>query len=223
MRRFPVTALLLALLATGFLLQSGIGIWTFMSATGAPVGEALLLVGMNVTPEVLIAAGAITPETLDRQEYWRFLTAPLLHAGLLHLALNVWALLQFATLFERLFGHWRLAIAIFLTTVAASMTSAIYLEAICSVGASGAVFGIVGALIPLTSGLRGARRWSAWMSAQIGVYGVLSIGAGFFQPGIDNAAHVGGFTAGAMLGVMFHLFARSPVQNRAAAAAEHRR
>ena len=84
---------------------------------------------------------------LTRAEWWRLITAPFLHGGLLHLALNMMALRSGGPLLERSLGPARFLAAYVLTAVAASLGSVLVSSHVVSVGASGAVFGVFGALL----------------------------------------------------------------------------
>ena len=166
---------------------------------------ATQLFGRGGDGEALNRMGAINPSVFSEGAYWRLLAAMFLHIGLLHLLLNTWALYQLGTLFESLFGTPRFAITYFLTGIAASIVSAIRTEGL-SAGASGAIFGILGALIV---SLWRSPRWKSqpWVKGliqQLGVWAGINIVIGFSVPGIDNNAHIGGFVAGLLLGLIPH-------------------
>ncbi|MEO5510535.1 MAG: rhomboid family intramembrane serine protease [Longimicrobiales bacterium] len=166
---------------------------------------ATQLFGRGVDGEALNRMGAINPWLFSEGAYWRLLAAMFLHIGLLHLLLNSWALYQLGTLFESLFGTPRFAITYFVTGIAASIVSAIRTEGLAA-GASGAIFGILGALIV---SLWRSPRWKSqpWVKGliqQLGVWAGINIAIGFSVPGIDNNAHIGGFVAGLLLGLIPH-------------------
>ncbi len=154
---------------------------------------------------VLVALGAIIPELFARGEYWRLLAAMFLHIGFLHLFLNLWALYQLGGVFEMLFGSARFAVTYFASGIAASIASAFFTDGVAA-GASGAIFGILGALI--VSIRRSPRfRHAAWgkgLVQQLIFWAAINIVIGFTAPGIDNAAHIGGFVTGLLLGFQPH-------------------
>lgn len=142
------------------------------------------------------------PATQDGQT-WRLVSYMFLHGGLLHLLVNSVALFDLGRLSERLFG-WRRLLLIYLTTgVAAGVASAWWNPWVNSVGASGAIFGVMGALLAFLldrgNGIPVAvmRPHVAGLAAMAG-YSLLY---GFVAQGVDNAAHIGGFLAGLVWGL----------------------
>jgi rhomboid protease GluP len=139
---------------------------------------------------------------------WRLVSSLFLHGSLLHLAFNMLALWQVGQLVERIFGSLRFTGLYLLSGIAGSLASVMWNPHVNSVGASGAIFGIIGGLfafigransgVPPTvvQDLRGA----------IGPFLLFNIGAGFLYPHTDNAAHIGGLVGGWLAG---HLLARS--------------
>lgn len=183
----PVTLILLIACAAVFMLEL---------ATGATRNMA-----------VLVYLGAIVHGLLADGEYYRLVTAMFLHAGFMHFFLNMWALYQLGMIFEAMFGSLRFLVTYFVAGIAASVVSSLYIPVgVPGVGASGAIFGILGALIisikrsPLWRG----REWTRALTSQLSVWAGINILIGFSVPGIDNAAHIGGFVAGLILGLFPH-------------------
>jgi rhomboid protease GluP len=192
LRRSPVTALILAAIVIVFAVEFYID--------RAAVGSVYLL-------------GGLTEETLPNREYWRLVAAMFLHHGLLHFVVNVWALYQLGSLFELLFGSTRFAVTYFVSGIVASIVSAIFVApATVAAGASGAIFGILGAFIFAIR--RSPRwrheRWAKSLVTQLIGWGVLNIFIGLQFPGIDNSAHIGGLVAGLLLGLWPHRVAPPP-------------
>lgn len=155
----------------------------------------------------LARLGAIVPWLFDQGEYWRLVAAMFLHIGLLHLILNVWALYQLGYVFEAMFGSARFMTVYFLAGLTASITSAIFLrDEGLAAGASGAIFGILGALIVAIrrSPVWRHEPWTRGFTQQLMGWAALNVIIGFSLPGIDNAAHLGGFAAGLVLGLIPH-------------------
>jgi membrane associated rhomboid family serine protease len=199
MRKFPATATLLALIACGFVFQlaaQAIG----RTADGQTPPAALLVALFVPNVDLLVAAGAITPSTLSNGEWWRLLVATCLHGGVLHLILNAWALLQVGSAFELLFGARRLFLVYFLSAITASVASASYIDVKAAVGASGAIFGLFGALLVMLGAGPHRGRWAGDLRLRLGGWAATVMIAGFFADRIDNASHVGGFIAGLVLG-----------------------
>lgn len=155
------------------------------------------------------------PATKDGQ-WWRLGTAMFLHFGLVHLAVNMWALWDAGRLVERLYGSLRV-LAIYLASgLAGNLLSLItHGDHAVSAGASGAIFGVYGALLVV---LWRERRQVhptefRWLFGGAAVFSAITIGFGFAMAGLDNAAHIGGLLSGTLLGVAFAkpLAASSPL------------
>jgi membrane associated rhomboid family serine protease len=150
----------------------------------------------------LLAWGAnFGPLTVNGQ-WWRLFTALFVHFSALHLLVNMWALWNVGCLSERLFGRGTYLFLYIVTGLLASLTSIAWDPSLASVGASGAIFGIFGTFLAFLSRQRRqippAILRKHWMSTAAFVLFNLINGA--IQPGIDNAAHVGGLLAGFALG-----------------------
>jgi len=158
---------------------------------------------MKPTPQELFAWGANSAAavTIDGQ-YWRLLTATFLHAGVLHLALNMFGLWEAGRQICRWFGNGQFLLIYLGSALAGSALSLHFSsQQSVSVGASGAVFGVLGAL--LMAVWRHRERIPAATSKQLmtsqGIFVAYALLQGFTKPGIDNAAHVGGLVAGAVI------------------------
>lgn len=156
--------------------------------------------GALSTPFGLVAFGANVPVLVEAGEWYRLLTANFLHLNLLHIYFNGFGLLVLGLLLERLLGPWRF-LTIFLTTAAAGAATSAYASgAVMSVGASTAVFGLLGALgyvnwrfrSELPGGFAQPLRW--WVII-LGINALLPV----VVPMIDWAAHAGGFAAGVVV------------------------
>lgn len=174
----------------------------------AEIMNGIPFVGVDVPHlPALARMGAIVPWLFEQGEYWRLVAAMFLHIGLLHLLLNLWALYQLGYVFEMMFGSVRFLMIYFVTGITASITSAIFLSSEgLSAGASGAVFGILGALIVAIrrSPVWRHEPWTRGFTQQLMGWAALNVFIGFTFPGIDNAAHMGGFAAGLVLGLIPH-------------------
>lgn len=162
--------------------------------------------GGSENTEVLVRIGAIVPWMMQEQEYWRLVTAMFIHIGILHLFLNVWALYQLGSVFEIMFGSGRFLLTYFVSGIVASLASALLPPAAVAAGASGAIFGILGALIfsIKRSPLWRHQPWTRGFTQQLLFWAGINVFIGFTFPGIDNAAHIGGFIAGLLLGLIPH-------------------
>jgi len=166
--------------------------------------------GAMTSPYELAKLGAIVDEWILRDgEWWRLVSAMFLHGNgtiagtALHATMNLWGLFQLGTLYELMFGTRRFVIIYFVSGIVASLTS-LFLTDGWSVGASGAIFGIMGAFIfsvlrsPLWRSNKGARS----IANQVVFWSIANILIGSQIPQIDIAAHVGGFIAGLILGAV---------------------
>jgi rhomboid protease GluP len=141
-------------------------------------------------------------------EPWRLFTSLFLHGSLLHLAFNMIALWQVGQLVERLFGSLRFSALYLVAGLCGGIASVVWNPHVNSVGASGAIFGIVGGLFAFM------RRENSGIPPTVvnDLRGTLlpflafNLAAGFLYPHTDNAAHIGGLIGGWLAG---HLLARS--------------
>jgi len=184
--RAPLTLILLGANVAVFvaMLLSGAGLWHSPNA-------------------IQLAWGAsFGPATKDG-EWYRLAAAMFIHFGLWHLLMNAWALWDIGRLVERLYGSIRLLLIYFASGIVGNLLSLIaHGDHAVSGGASGAIFGLYGALL---SFLWVARRqiypphfkWLFWGAV---TFSAVIVGLGFLVPGIDNAAHVGGLISGMLSG-----------------------
>ncbi len=163
--------------------------------------------------QTLIAWGAnFRPLTLEG-EWWRLLTSCFVHVGILHLLLNMYALLYIGLLLEPRLGTQRFLAAYLLTGLASSVNSIWWHELTISVGASGAIFGLYGVFFAmLTTNLIEKTARKALLTS-IGIFVLFNLANGL-KSGIDNAAHIGGLLSGLMIGYAYYPGLRKPVSKR---------
>ena len=151
--------------------------------------------------------GYLSPQfVLQYGEWWRIVTAAFLHANIAHIGLNMLALYSVGKEVEAAFGKTRFAL-IYALAIAGSGLSIVYFSAytIPTLGASGAVFGVFGALVAV--GLRLGRRGRSLIMNLVPVL-ALNLVFTFSIPGISAAAHVGGLITGFVAGLMLFTGAR---------------
>ncbi len=153
---------------------------------------------------VHLAWGANYGPATKEGGWWRLLASAFLHYGVVHVAFNMWALTDAGRLVERLYGSADFLALYLFSALTGSLASLLWsADRVVSVGASGAVFGVYGALIAYLVVQRGSVPASVLKglatSASIFIGYVLVFGA--LQKGIDNAAHVGGLLGGIAAGV----------------------
>jgi rhomboid protease GluP len=169
-----------------------------MSGGMAPPGGGLFaLFGLGgINGQVLMRLGASLPLPVNLHEPWRFVMAVFLHGSLLHLAFNMWVLLDIGPQIEELYGSARYFFIYVLTGIAGYSLSSFFFRT--SVGASGALLGLIGVLLSLTTGRRSAGM--QMLRSQLIKWLIYIAVLGILVPGIDNFAHAGGFVAGYALG-----------------------
>jgi rhomboid protease GluP len=183
--------------------------WTpVILAVNVAVYAAMALFGhvnvMSPTAESLLRWGAnFGPKTVNG-EWWRLFSSMFLHVGIVHLLFNMWVLAQAGPLVERLFGNTAFLILYVLSGLAGSLASLARSSLVVSVGASGAIFGVYGALL----GFLALRRHALPVQVTKGLGGSAVFFVGFnlvygiTQKGIDLAAHAGGLVAGFLCGLV---------------------
>ncbi|MDR3764395.1 MAG: rhomboid family intramembrane serine protease [Acidobacteriota bacterium] len=160
---------------------------------------------VNFDVPLLMRWGANSAPLTCGGQWWRLLTSTFLHAGIAHIAINMWVLFNLGWSAELLFGRWRFTLLYLLSGIGGSLASVCWLGNALSVGASGAIFGVAGALLPAMLLEHDPRLRSAFKGQliSVAVFVVYSLAAGMQRSGTDNAAHVGGLVIGALLGAIF--------------------
>jgi rhomboid protease GluP len=159
---------------------------------------------LDFTNKVMDVFGAnFGPYTLSGQ-WWRLFTYMFLHGSLMHIAFNMWCLWDLGRLCESLYGRWTFAAIYLITGVAGGLASVAWNPQVLSVGASGAIFGLAGALaasfylgefsIPKVA-IQGTLRSLLFFIGFNVIFGAMI-------PGIDNACHGGGLVSGVILGAL---------------------
>jgi len=157
---------------------------------GAPINDYLLFLGAKDNQGISV-----------RGEYYRFLTSMFLHGGLLHIAFNAWALYALGPETERIYKTARFLAIYFIAGLAGGVASYAF-SAYPAVGASGAIFGLIGALAVFYYTSRellgnAARQQLGSLITVI----MINLFIGFSSGGlIDNFAHLGGLAGGAIAG-----------------------
>ena len=136
-------------------------------------------------------------------EWWRVITSNFVHIGFVHLFLNMYALFFVGRYLEPIINKWLMIILYLCTGIFASLVSIWWTGSRISAGASGAIFGLYGTFIALlTTNLIDSRIRFALLQSFL-IFVVYSLFSGM-QPGIDNAAHLGGLLSGALFGYCFY-------------------
>ena len=181
--------------------------WALLGAVGLAWGLTELG-GGSTDSATLIAFGAMEAGAVAAGDYWRLFTAIFLHSGAWHVGLNCAGLFILGTQAEKVYGHVRFSALYLLSGLGASALSyALNLsrfEGAVGVGASGAIFGLLGGLTAffLVNRDRLGKMGRSSLTALL-LLAAVNLAFGLAIPGIDNYAHVGGFVSGALLGLAF--------------------
>jgi membrane associated rhomboid family serine protease/Flp pilus assembly protein TadD len=174
---------------------------------------AMVLNGISATEpggEALVRWGANWGRLTMTGQWWRLITYMFLHIGIIHIALNMWCLWDLGMLCESLFGTWTFGAIYVICGIAGGIASLAWNPHTVSAGASGAIFGLVGALIASyylgdfsmpQAFIRVRLRSLLIFAAYSLLYGLVGR--------VDNAAHLGGLVAGLAFGALIARFAPS--------------
>ncbi len=185
--------------------------WALYLVVALNVGVWVANVGAGISPMQplttdLFRWGAISAwAVVNDHQYWRLLAGTFLHGGLLHLAMNMLGLWSAGKLLNRLYGNPQFLLVYLLSALAGASASLHFsAQTAVSVGASGAVFGILGALIAAIRRHKDTvpKALAKQILTSESVFVIYALVNGFARQGIDNAAHVGGLVAGAAMGWM---------------------
>ena len=153
-----------------------------------------LITGMGNDTGVLIEYGANLDVLVKNGEYYRLLTSMFLHSGLFHLFFNMYALYIIGPQVESFFGKTKYLIIYLLSGISGSLLSVAFNVNTVSVGASGAIFGLFGALLYFGYNYRGYL--GNVIKSQILPVVIINLIFGFISTGVDVAGHVGGLIGG---------------------------
>lgn len=178
-----------------FVIEMYVAEWEFVSTEENP------LIGPDA--KTLLDLGAQNGDRIQDGDWWRLFTPLVLHAGVIHLLMNMFVLMRLGYSMEQAFGFWRVACIYTFSGVFGVMFSAIMNPGILSVGASSALFGLIGALFGdfiqnhkfIMEG-----KWSYF--AQLVFSSLIGLAIGLF-PLLDNFGHFGGWVYGIFAGITF--------------------
>ncbi len=182
---------------TPILIGACVLVYLAMVATGVPwlTPSARAMVGWGASRGISVVLN---------HEYWRLLTTVFLHGGLIHLGMNMWSLLAVGPLVERLYGNLSFAVIYLASGVGGALASLAAYPFRVGVGASGAICGILGALVAFLVIHRRAIPKSILKSFRGSLISVVVSMAilGYFIPNIDQHAHLGGLGTGFLCGLL---------------------
>jgi membrane associated rhomboid family serine protease len=141
--------------------------------------------------------GVLNGEEVASGDWWRLLSGGFLHASIAHLAFNMIALWILGSQLEPALGRLRFAIVYFGSLLGGSLGALLLTPSTNTVGASGAIFGLMGAAVAAHV-VRGISVWTTGLGAII----VFNLFFTFLYPGISIGGHLGGLAAGFLLGLL---------------------
>ncbi|MDY3068245.1 MAG: rhomboid family intramembrane serine protease [Parabacteroides sp.] len=185
-------------IATPLLIYINVALFIIMSICGVsfiePTGISLIKWGANFGPLTLTG------------DWWRTVTCNFIHIGIIHILMNMYALLYIGIFLEQFIGSRKLIIAYFLTGLFSALLSLMIHPEIISAGASGSIFGLYGIFLSyLLFNHRIDKHQRKSLLYSIGFFVVYNLLLGAGKEGIDNAAHIGGLISGAILGIIYLL------------------
>jgi rhomboid protease GluP len=194
---------------TTTLVGMNVAVFAVMALTGvsptAPTSVQLLKWGANWGP---LSLGA---------EPWRILASNYIHGGIIHIALNMWCLWNLGFLAERVFDPWTYVLTYTFCGLAGSLASLWWHPMAVGVGASGATFGLAGALIAALylGHLPISKQAIQGTLKSLLTFAGYNLFFGAVARGIDNSAHIGGLLAGLALGAVLakHLAAAPEIRD----------
>ena len=177
----------------------------------------MVLSGVNLfEPHVgnLIEWGGNIRFLTKNGQIWRLFTSIFLHAGILHLMFNMYALLYAGSILERVIGKNKFISAYLISGIVASVASLVTHENIVSVGASGAIFGLYGVLLAVIifKEFKFKDISANSLLSSISIFVLYNIFYGFSNTGIDNAAHIGGLFSGFFVGIIYCLISKEKIK-----------
>jgi membrane associated rhomboid family serine protease len=155
----------------------------------------LLLTTFSPRGDEILWNYGLSAEGIARGEYYRFITSMFLHSGIMHLASNCVYLYYFGVRSEKLLGTGRFMLLYFVAGLCGGLLSVFLGDGFgVSIGASGAIYGLLGAMLLLTK-KRGAQYTGMSYSTML-LLAATAICLGFLEPNVDNLGHIGGFLGG---------------------------
>jgi membrane associated rhomboid family serine protease len=177
------------------LIGINVGVYLLQLLMGAPV---------NGQGGRIWANGVLFGPAVADGDWWRLFTAPFLHYGPFHLGMNMLVLWFIGPPLEDYLGHARFALLYVVSGLAGSTGALIWSPNALTVGASGAIWGLMGAALVLE-----ARRIYVFGGQALGLV-VLNLAITFLIPGISIGGHIGGLIGGALAILAFSSLRRTP-------------
>lgn len=150
----------------------------------------------DINTNILVLLGAKENTLISQGEFYRLFTAMFLHGGLVHIGFNMYALYSLGPLVEHIYGKKRFLAIYLISGITSSLLSFLFSDSV-SVGASGAIFGLLGAA--LIFGIKMKKMGNKNFLSSIVQVIVINLFLGFTIPNIDNFGHLGGLIGGIII------------------------
>lgn len=155
-----------------------------------------ILMGGATDGKTLLSFGANLGLLVKQGEIYRLLTCAFVHIGIIHLAVNMYSLYVVGSQVENFYGKIKYLLIYLISAVCGSILSIGFTDNVISAGASGAIFGLLGAI--LYFGVKYRTYLGQTVKSQVIPIILINLIIGFTTPGIDNAAHIGGLIGGVL-------------------------
>ncbi len=170
------------------------------------------LSGTNLSGGALLKFGAVYAPLIKAGEVWRLVTGAFLHAGILHLLVNMYSLYLIGTQVEMYIGKYKFLGIYFISAISGTLMSCLFHPNTISIGASGAIFGLLGSLVYF--GYHYRLYLGSVLKNQIIPIIICNLALGFLMSGIDNAAHIGGLIGGYMATTFLGVTGKSSMREK---------
>lgn len=157
----------------------------------------MILAGGSTNSLVLLNFGARSNLHIVAGQWWRLLSAAFLHAGLMHLAMNLIFIYYGGSQIEMMIGHWRFFVIYFVSALGGNLLS-FALSPALSVGASTAIAGMLASVIVLEK-FYPYHTYLKYLAKNYTLLVIINVIFAFFSTTIDHAGHLGGFISGALI------------------------
>ena len=176
-------------------------ITNILIAINAIVFLAMYLFGNgSLDNKTLLDFGALyKPFVVDFSQYYRLITSGFIHIGLLHLGFNMYALYILGPQLESFYGKYKFLFIYLISIIMGNLMSMLFINDAISAGASGGIFGLLGAM--LYFGYHYRIYLGSVIRSQIMPLIIINLMIGFTLPGLNNAAHIGGLIGGLLASI----------------------
>ncbi len=188
--------------ATTILILINVAVYVWMVLTIGSNSGSWMTLGGGFSTQALVDHGALVGALVLQGQWWRIVTGAFMHGGVPHIALNMFALYQVGSFVEAVGGTPRFLAVYFVSMLGSGLAVTFFSPDEVTVGASGAIFGLFGALVII--GLRLGKRGRSLIAQSVPIIG-LNLVFTFAVPNISAAGHVGGLISGFAIAALLYL------------------